>query len=169
MILITLTVFTACATAASESEPSPLDLLAEVEPVPEYTPKQVVGIQLAALKANDTDDRGVAVAFRFASPRNKDATGPEANFALLLRQNPYATMLNSAEFELGPSRTRGQIAFVAARVASNDGSDQGYIFVLSRQRGGEHDDCWMTDGVFLVSGSDSPDGAELLDSSFQDA
>ena len=80
------------ATLLASAPAASADPLAEdLVPDPALTPEQVVRIQLEALRNNDAGDRGIAVAFRFASPGNRQNTGPLPRFkkrhlAALLKQ-----------------------------------------------------------------------------------
>ena len=49
-------VLSSCATGKSGDSLTQLDSLRKLRPVPELTPGEVVGIQLAALKANNPED-----------------------------------------------------------------------------------------------------------------
>jgi len=152
VLLVSLTA-TACASgrAEADSDPnSPLNELADRYPVPELSPDEVVGIQMAALQANNEDDFGITIAFRFASPTNRRNTGPEERFAGIIRTPSYAPMLNSTSFEARTIEANDSAAFVAVRVMSADGRGAAYVFALSRQDGGAFEDCWMTDGVLLI-------------------
>jgi pyruvoyl-dependent arginine decarboxylase (PvlArgDC) len=130
--------------------PSPLDSLADLVPVPDLAPEEVVAIQLAAFQANDTDNRGIALAYRFASPRNKALVGTVDNFASILRNGNYAPMLAEGNFRMGLVERQGPLAFVAVRVETGEERASDYLFVLTRQKGGEYDGCWMTDAVVEI-------------------
>lgn len=121
-----------------------------MNPVPELTPLEVVRIQLTAFKENNSDDQGIALAYRFASPRNKKITGNVDNFASMIRRDPYRPILYNADFIIGPVDERGTLAIVAVIVDQSDDSSRGYLFVLTRQDGGEYDKCWLTDGVLQI-------------------
>jgi len=47
----------------------------DLVPTPALTPAEVVRIQLEALRNNDEQNRGIEVAFRFASPANRAKEG----------------------------------------------------------------------------------------------
>lgn len=139
--------------AAAASRP----LLAQDGPVPapELRPQDVVRIQLEALQANDEQDGGIGVAFRFASPSNKRSTGPLPRFAQMIKTGPYALMLvyRSAayeEVEVAEDRARQRVTLVGDRGAV------GFEFYLSRQREGDCVGCWMTDAVTVVPVSARP-------------
>jgi hypothetical protein len=152
VILISLLIiFSSCTTHLTADEDSTLLSLLEMKPIPTLTPEEVVVIQLTALKANNIEDQGIALAYRFASPRNKKFTGTVENFASQIRQEPYAPILYNAEFQLGPVDKRGELAMVAVRIKKTEEISSDYIFVLTRQSGGEFDNCWMTDGVLQIN------------------
>ncbi len=123
-----------------------LHLGVRLAPSPELTPEQVVQIQLNALRHNDSRDRGIEVAFRFASPDNKLQTGPLARFTRMLQQGPYKLMFaydnasfDPVEIEEGYARQRVTLIGSGLVVA--------YEFYLSRQTEGGCIGCWMTDAV----------------------
>ena len=115
-------------------------------PNPALSPGQVVKIQLDALRANDTADTGIEIAFRFASPANKSNTGPLPRFASMIKQGVYALMLDYVDAEYEPveivgTRARQKVTLIGtAQVVT-------YVFYLSRQKDAVCDGCWMTDAV----------------------
>jgi hypothetical protein len=149
----------------SDKSPDTLELLAEYFPVPELEPQEVVRIQMAALGANDSEDTGIALAFRFASPQNRRYTGDVDKFASIVRGKGYAPMLENIDFTVGPVERRGQLAVVAVRADRMNDHPAGFLFILSRQDGGRYDGCWMTDSVLRIEvGDDSPSIApDLID------
>ena len=117
-------------------------------PHPALLPQEVIRIQLEALRHNDEQDRGIAVAFRFASPATRANTGPLSRFVAMIRQGPYALMLNFHEATYGPvetlaDRARQRVTLTGAR------ETMAYWFYLSRQSEPPYVDCWMTDSVFI--------------------
>lgn len=121
-----------------------------IRPGPRMSPEQVVRAQLAALRSNDPEDRGIQVAFRFASPDNKRSTGPLPRFARMLKDGPYALMLRYRSASYAEARVEGG---VAAQPVTLIGSGEAvtFVFYLSRQsEEGPLKDCWMTDGVAIV-------------------
>jgi hypothetical protein len=65
-------------------------------PSPSLSPIEVVEAQLVALQRND-----VQTCFRFASPANKQATGPWQRFEMMVRQTPaYAPLVDCARFRI---------------------------------------------------------------------
>ena len=117
-------------------------------PSPEFSPLQVVRIQLEALRRNDSPapDAGIATAFRFASGANRQATGPLRRFARMLKNSLYAPMIGHTSAEFGPVQAEGEVARVQVVLFGGDGQVAAYDFTLSRDDG---TGCWLTDGVAL--------------------
>lgn len=128
-----------------------------LQPNPDLSPEQVVTIQLEALQHNDTPERdsGIAIAFRFASPANQAATGPLANFILLVKNPLYQPLLNHRSVERAPVKIAGDEAQQRVILMSATGVKAVYLFTLSKQADGRYKDCWMTDGVERIN-SDGP-------------
>ena len=98
-------------------------------PAPALSPGEVVRIQLEALRHNDLHNRGIEVAFRFASPANRANTGPLARFVSMIRNGPYALMLGFRAASYGPVETRGTPG-PAARDPGGRGPER-HLLVLS--------------------------------------
>ena len=122
-------------------------------PRPGLSPREVVEIQLEALRHNDVADRGIEVCFRFASPANRRATGPLARFAQMIKRGPYALMLAFEAIAFDALAQRGDQAVQRVTLVGH-GDAITYVFRLSRQHGGPCAGCWMTDAV-LVEPSDA--------------
>jgi len=117
-------------------------------PRPGLSPGEVIRIQLEALRHNDERDRGIEVAFRFASPANRESTGPLSRFVRMIKQGPYALMLDFHEASYGTvevreDRARQRVTLTGPRARVS------YWFYLSRQSKAPFADCWMTDAVFV--------------------
>ena len=153
-LLLFVSLLYACASVPGETDgpmESSLRTLMKMEPIPELAPQEVVEIQLAALKANDQKDRGIELAYRFTSTRNKKLLADDIErFTEIIRRDSYAPMFEHIRYEMGPVDREDQMAAVAVMMNLTDGKTIGYIFILSRQNGGEYDDCWMTEGVVQV-------------------
>lgn len=124
----------------------------EVMPSPALSPQQVVKFQLDSLRQNDepAPNTGIERSFRFASPSNKEVTGPLEHFAELVRSPAYAPLLYSLGADLTQAEVSDDQARIFVRVTSASGSVLSYVFLLSRQKEGEYRDCWMTDGVIRM-------------------
>lgn len=139
------------AALASFGLPKAEETPVQIDPSPELTPAQVVEIQLGALGANAAwgDDRGIALAFRFASPSNRAATGPLPRFVRMVRGG-YGALLDHRESHLGALEVRGNEAAVPVIVIDAAGERHGFVWFLRRQDGGAEEGCWMTDAVMPV-------------------
>ena len=120
-----------------------------LKPSPNYSPGDVIRIQLQALADNDHPYRnaGIEVAFRFASPVNKIATGPLERFIQMVHNPVYRPMLNHKAAFYGELHAKSNQAAQVVILTTPNGERVGYFFTLSRQKGGPCHDCWMTDSV----------------------
>ena len=121
-------------------------------PSPQLEPEEVVRVVTEAMGRNDTPttDAGIATAFAFASPGNKQVTGPLARFIPMVKSPAYRPLLNYAKIEYGPVRVDGDYAEQLVTVTDAAGDPAAFLFTLSCQAEGDYEDCWMTDGVSRV-------------------
>ena len=154
MNLLTCLLLALSAAAVSQAPASRPDAprAVAVAPSPLLGPGQVIGLQLAALRHNDepNEDDGIRTAFRFASPGNREVTGPIGVFIELVKNPLYAPLIDHQKADRGPVSVEGDTAQQLVRVVGPDGEEAAYLFQLGRQRGGEYDRCWMTEGVMRV-------------------
>ncbi len=134
---------------------SQLDQISEAAPDPELSPREVVELQLRAFRANDEEDRGIDIAFRFASPTNRQVTGPVARFAQMIKGPLYRPMLTYEEATFGETVVRGRVA-VQRVVLEIEDQRVSYDFYLVLQEGGTYDQCWMTEAVSVVPNQEAP-------------
>lgn len=118
------------------------------QPSPRLSPRDVVKLQLDALKAVDqpVKDAGFATVFRFTSPGNRAQTGPLPRFAQMIRQG-FGEMINFKSAALLPTVQEADQALQPVEVTSLAGRKYRYVFVLRRQDDGNCIGCWLTDGV----------------------
>ena len=117
-------------------------------PDPALSPEDVIRIQLEALRHNDRGNRGIEVAFRFASPTNRANTGPLSRFITMIAHGPYSLMLDYRDADYGPveivaDQARQRVTLTGTRASMT------YWFLLSRQSQPPCVDCWMTDAVYI--------------------
>jgi hypothetical protein len=117
------------------------------QPNPELSPDQVVRIQVEALQNNDSEDRGIEITFRFASPANKQFTGPIGRFKRMVKNPAYRPMLNHKAAEYDPIEISGETATQRVTIIDTNGNATVFRFALSKQSGAPCDGCWMTDSV----------------------
>lgn len=121
-----------------------------LQPNPDLSPEDVVRIQVEALQNNDSEDKGIEVAFRFASPANRQATGPLHRFINLVKNPAYRPILNHKLAEYDPIEIVEDTAQQRVTVIGIDGSANVYLFELSKQETASCSGCWMTDSVSFV-------------------
>lgn len=120
-------------------------------PHPSLAPADVVRIQLEALRGNDADDRGIEIAYRFASPDNRRSIGPLSRFATMIKREPYAMMLRYTDVEYGPVTVAGRRAAQRVILSAPGRTPVTYVFHLARQEiAGPLHGCWMTEAVQAV-------------------
>ena len=111
------------------------------------SPKEVVSIQLSALKNNDSayKDSGIEQTWNFAHPNNKRVTGPLDNFKRMIKSESYQMMIN-------------HLTHTITEVGSSDKWAQFEVIILDQNKiyhkfnwqvekytlEGTLQDCWMT-------------------------
>eukprot|EP01125_Pyxidicula_operculata_P004917 TRINITY_DN1819_c0_g2_i2.p1 TRINITY_DN1819_c0_g2~~TRINITY_DN1819_c0_g2_i2.p1 ORF type:complete len:133 (-),score=14.89 TRINITY_DN1819_c0_g2_i2:25-423(-) len=118
-------------------------------PNPSLSPDKVIEIQLDALQHNElpTEDSGIEICFRFASPSNKINTGPLTRFIKMIKNPFYECLINFTKARFQPASNDG--AAWKITILKN-GIDHVFLWQLSKQVSGEYVDCWMTDSVIKV-------------------
>ena len=83
----------------TNSQKTYADLL---KPNIKYKPRDVIKIQLSALKNNNIPyiNAGIEQTWEFAHPSNKSSTGPLSKFVLLLSGKEYNILLNHIEHRI---------------------------------------------------------------------
>ncbi len=151
-----------CATQETHETQEPFAEPSGQAPTPELSPEEVVRIQMDGFRTNDADDSGIEIAYRFASPANKQVTGPIQRFSRMMRNPAYAPMLEAHEVRISEATIRGSLARVFVTVIAVEGGRADYAFFLSRQKRGEYVDCWMTEGVTVLDVEDLSGSATVI-------
>ncbi len=120
----------------------------DVLPNKRLKPEEVVRIQMEALQHNDVPNRdsGIAKTFDFASPSNKQATGPLDHFTTIVKSPAYLPMLNCKKVTYDPIHVEGDQAQQRVHIIAANGLRITYVFLLSLQNEGPFAGCWMNDG-----------------------
>ena len=116
-------------------------------PRPRLTAEGVVRTQMQALQNNNIQDHGIAITYRFASPSNKQQTGPFERFAQMLKKSPYDAMLNARNIRYGRIHVMQDQALQEVTVTSATGLETTFVFYLKRQKAAPYAKCWMTEAV----------------------
>lgn len=132
-------------------------------PKPELSPEAVVQAVMEALQRNDAPwtDSGIETAFNFASPSNKEVTGPLERFIPMVKDPAYASLINPVSIQYSPVTTEGDRAVMVVTVVARAGETMFFRFDLSRQTTWPYGGCWMTDGVMRVQSPDLPQQPEV--------
>ena len=133
--------------ATSPRPPRRPDIDQVFRPDPGLRPEDVVRIQLQALRDNRRDNRGIAHCFEFASPENREHTGPIESFVQMVRSHPYRLLLNHQIAIVGTADIKDQRASMIATLIDSSDRLRVFSFVLSIQQEEPYQNCWMTDGV----------------------
>lgn len=147
-----LSLVLACAPVAVPQQqtagPENPHLSASLVPSPTLSPHDVIAIQIEAFRHNDERDRGIEVAFRFASPANKRNTGPLPRFIDTIKNGPYRLMLHFKQVAYEPVEVVDKLARQRV-ILFGETTSMSYVFYLSRQEREPYVDCWMTDRVTI--------------------
>jgi len=135
-------------------------------PHPSLSAREVIMLQVLALRADANSGNGISTCFSFASPANQAHTGPVGRFASMIRRH-YWVMLdariaraahvagdedNCTFLVVFEDNGAGSSSWLEAMGMQDDEPSAAcFIWELSRRRAGELDGCWMTD---LVTGVD---------------
>jgi uncharacterized protein len=94
----------------------------------------IIKKQLNALKKNDVNNSGIKVAYQFASPSNKQFTGPYPNFVNMLKNNSYKHLLNHTKYQIIYHKSyNNDMNYKAIIKVFKNKNVYKYIFELSRQ------------------------------------
>jgi len=137
---------TPAATGTRAANGSAAERYFELRPNCTRPPGLVVYIQIAALGRDGGTDRGIRTAYRFASPNNREITGPFSEFKRIFDTDAFSPMLDHRNATFGPVRTDGGTARQVVALETDNGTAV-YEFVLSKRDRSPHEGCWMTDSV----------------------
>jgi hypothetical protein len=114
-----------------------------IVPAADYTPLEVIEIQLLGLQSGDPD-QGIEQVWVFAHPFNKRATGPLARFRTLFEMPAYSPLLDLRSYSIkAVTETAIESQFVVSIVTS-DGVSYDYFWAVEKVLEGEQAGFWMT-------------------------
>ena len=130
---------------------------------------------MEALQKNNKEDSGIRLAYRFASPENKQSTGPYFNFRKMLYSSTYKPLLNNMKWEFlgNPVIYKKDTKYRQKIVVFTHNTKYIYQFNLSRQYDYINDRplydpfskeylnmYWRTDSVMLIDTKSLQRGGE---------
>ena len=127
--------------------PAFADLL---KPSPNIRPQEVVEIQLDALMKNNEpyQDAGIEQTWEFAHPQNRQYTGPLSNFLLMMKSDPYSSMLEHTIHNIIFISMDSNTVNYFVELTDKIGNKLGFTWTVKKVlTNGEFKDCWMTSGV----------------------
>ena len=123
----------------------------EPTPDPSMSPTDVIEAQMSALQRAD-----IGAVYEFASPGNRQFTGPLDRFKELFKVEAYRPLIGCSSWRLvaalpiEESTYRVSVVVVPAGSSAAPFAGLGplkYSWLLTRQTGTEFKGCWMTDTV----------------------
>jgi hypothetical protein len=121
-------------------------------PSASLSPADVVRTQVLALQhVNEpTPNAGIWTAFQFASPANHEVTGPYGHFLQVIKSPSNRPFLHARSVRFYPLRQADSQAEQEVELTDEAGNTTRWLFVVSKQREGRFENCWMTVGVAPV-------------------
>ena len=122
------------------------------EPGPDLSPEEVVRILVEAMRQNSElgEDRGIAIVYDFASPDNKEVTGPLPRFTKMVQHPMYAPLSHCTQVHYTPMQIGRVQAQQHVMVVTPDDELAGFMFVLRKQPAPPCKGWWMTDSVIRM-------------------
>lgn len=126
------------------------------QPSPGLDAGDVIATVIDALAEPDQpyEGAGIEQTWQFASPPNRQQTGPLERFRKMVQNERYAPLLGHRSADRGRLRKSGDQAYQEVTVIGADGNRVTYAFQLSRYSTEACDNCWFTDAVIPVERDD---------------
>lgn len=118
-----------------------------IQPKKTLSAKEVILIQLNALKNNDQNDSGIEQTWLFAHPKNKLVTGPYPRFRIMLYDPHYQILLNHKSHSINLIQSDDKKFVYGVNVVSKD--NQNFFYEWHIEKGTEENcnNCWFTSAV----------------------
>ena len=121
-----------------------------LKPTPELLPKEVISIQLSALKDNNNpyDNAGIEQTWEFAHPSNRNFTGPLLNFINMMYSSYYIIMLDHLEHNIIAVSNKPNVYYFFIELIDKQENKFGFQWTVEKViLDDEYKDCWMTTTV----------------------
>ena len=121
-----------------------------IKPDPSIDPKDVISIQLKALKVNNIpyEDAGIVQTWEFAHPNNRIYTGPLNNFIRMMKNPSYSMMIDHMDHKIIPVEEQENTSYYFVELTDINGKKYGFEWTVEKvNENGDFKDCWMTVGV----------------------
>ena len=121
-----------------------------INPNPNILPEKVISIQLEALMKNDMpyQDAGISQTWEFAHPKNRQFTGPLANFKQMMKSDSYGLMIDHINHNIIYVSDNENMANYFVELTDKTGNKFGFTWIVSKVLvDGKFKNCWMTTSV----------------------
>ena len=120
-----------------------------VEANKNFTPYDVVKIQLEALKLNDANDDGIKQTWLFAHPNNKKATGPYERFRIMIYGAQYNLLLEHTSHKINLIMNTPKKYIYGVELLTKDKKLFFYEWHVEKGSNKDCNDCWFTSAVSI--------------------
>jgi hypothetical protein len=147
-----LSVASVCQANDEAPAKDPADQKASADsPSPELSPEDVIRFQVGALSGKGDRSQRIKRCYRFASPANRQNTGPIEKFERMIRSPEYAALLDARRFLVGRAHVESpELVHLLVTLVDGDGNLTCYRCFLTKQSEPPYRNCWMTDAVVRV-------------------
>lgn len=114
-----------------------------IVPAANYTPEEVIEIQLLGLQSGDLD-QGIEQVWLFAHPFNKRATGPLPRFRTLFEMPAYAPLVDLRSYTVKAVNETAVESHFVVSIVTSDGVSYDYFWTLEKVLDGNQAGFWMT-------------------------
>ena len=120
-------------------------------PKKEYTPFDVVKIQLTALKNNNNPlkDSGIKQVWLFAHPDNKKVTGPYERFRTMIYGAQYNLLLEHTSHKINLIMNTPKKYIYGVELLTKDKKIFFYEWHVEKGKSKDCDQCWFTSAVSI--------------------
>lgn len=128
-------------------------LIAQARPNPSLGPGEVIRTVVEALQNRNSPspNAGIFTVYQFASPANREITGPYGKFLRMVNLPDFAPLQTHGATNYGPLVLSGDHAEQDISIRLNDGRTVRFRFVVSRQiTQSRCAGCWMVDQVIPI-------------------
>tara|TARA_B110000881_G_C18094789_1_gene279972 strand:+ start:63 stop:524 length:462 start_codon:yes stop_codon:yes gene_type:complete len=119
------------------------------KPSDNFTPYDVVKIQLEALKNNDKsiDDLGIKQVWLFAHPDNKKITGPYERFRIMIYGDQYKLLLNHSSHKISLIMNTPSKNIFRVKILTKEKKLFFYEWHVEKGSDEKCTSCWFTSAV----------------------
>jgi hypothetical protein len=118
-----------------------------VIPSPAMEPREIVQLQVANLAECQVSPDALRQVYAFASPDNREVTGPIDRFAAMLLSPQYKPLVEQQHVVVGSQVVHSNWASVMVTAMDQQHALRTFHFYLAKETKAPYAGCWMTYGV----------------------